>query len=174
MRTKSKDKKLLDERPQTRTYAELMRIDPDALDVEWVEQAGKFYHLAEELAETRRDMEVQEQDLELLEATRASKIRRRASRAGVKITEGAIKEQLLQSEEMIKARSTLLSCKHEVEILTAAVRAMDVRKQALENLVRLQGQNYFAGPKEPRELSTEVAKGKVHDRTMRKIRGARP
>jgi hypothetical protein len=37
----------------------------------------------------------------------------------------------------------------------AAVNAFEQRKSALENLVRLFGQSYFAGPKMPRDLHWE-------------------
>ena len=37
-----------------------------------------------------------------------------------------------------------------------AVYAFEQRKTSLENLVRLHGQQYFAGPKMPRDLRKEV------------------
>jgi hypothetical protein len=45
--------------------------------------------------------------------------------------------------------------KYEAEVLQGAVNAVDHRKDALENLVRLHGLQYFAGPKVPRNLSEE-------------------
>ena len=38
------------------------------------------------------------------------------------------------------------------------LKAFEQRKDALENLVRLHGQQYFAGPKIPRDLPSEMEK----------------
>jgi len=151
-------------------YADLIRIDPDALDVEWVEQPGRFLHLAEQLAHARKSLETAEQNYEVQEAKVAKSIREEAT--GKRMTEGAIKEHLARSPKLTEAKNEIIQTRYEMEILAAAVRAMDVRKQALENLVRLQGQAYFAGPKEPRDLSLEVAKRQSSRRVQDKIRGA--
>ena len=47
--------------------------------------------------------------------------------------------------------------KHRAEILQCAQKAFDQRKAALENLVKLYGMQYFAGPSEPRDLDIEKA-----------------
>ena len=52
-----------------------------------------------------------------------------------------------------KANEEFLNAKYEVDVAQAAVVAMSQRKDALENLVRLHGQQYFAGPKVPHDIS---------------------
>lgn len=155
--------------PKPENYASLIEIDPDALDVEWVEQPGVFLHVAESLARARNKLERAEQDYEVKEARIASKIRAEAN-GDRKVTEAAVKERLTQNSILAEAREELADLRLKVELLAAGVRALDMRKSALENLVRLQGQSYFAGPKEPRALSVEVAKRRLSDDTKEKIR----
>jgi hypothetical protein len=40
-------------------------------------------------------------------------------------------------------------------VASTVVRAIDQKKTALENLVKLLGASYFAGPKAPRDLTQE-------------------
>ena len=56
-----------------------------------------------------------------------------------------------------EASQELIDTKYKAEMVRAAVSAIEHRKDALENLVRLYGQQYFAGPKVPRDLSAEAS-----------------
>lgn len=64
----------------------------------------------------------------------------------VKITETTVKNAVTSDREVQKARSAIIEAKHEVDVLSAAVSALDQRKRALENLVTLHGQSYFSTP----------------------------
>jgi len=68
------------------------------------------------------------------------------------VTEGVIQERSAELPEYAEH----LRAGAAVGKLDAAVRAMNVKKDALENMVKLLGMQYFAGPKEPRDLHREV------------------
>ena len=64
----------------------------------------------------------------------------------------------------------VIDARYEFNTAKGAVRAVDQRKESLENLVRLHGQHYFAGPKIPRDLSSEVEQHKIRKESNAKIR----
>ncbi len=134
-----------------------LEIDETRLDEEWVDQPVLFYSYAVNLANARR---VLDQDKAYLEETKASlslEIRDDPEHYGlVKITESSIEAvmtSMIQSE-----RTRVRNAKHEVDILAAAVSALDHRKCALENLVTLHSQNCFStsqSTKDPIRASME-------------------
>lgn len=137
-------------------YEEDLYIDPDGLDVEWLSQAQIFMKWSEKSADARARVDRAKMKLDVVEAELGSDVRANPLKYGLeKITESAIRAAILQSDEYDAAMQELISFRHESDILASAVRAFDQRKTALENLVRLQGQNYFAGPSEPRDLHHE-------------------
>jgi len=140
-------------------YDQDISIDPDALDIEWTKQAQTFFKYAELTARAHVVMDRKKEKIDVLEATMGLKIRTNPASYGLeKITEGAVQSTILIDQNHIDAVAELADLKYEYEVLIAAVRALDQKKSALENLVRLQGQNYFAGPSVPREIGKEWAK----------------
>jgi len=73
----------------------------------------------------------------------------------VKLTETLIKSTVLQTSERQIAAQNYIDAKYEYDMAQAAVRSIDQKKTALENLVKLHGMSYFAGPSVPRDLSKE-------------------
>jgi hypothetical protein len=150
-------------------YEKDVSIDPQALDVEWVGQAALFMRYSEKLARARDAFDRAKELLDVTRAELAMDIRKNPAAYGIeKTTEGALNEVITATLGIGKtstirgtqsvyqeANDAYIEIKLQVELLTAVVKAMDQRKAALENLVRLHGQNYFAGPKEPRDLGME-------------------
>jgi hypothetical protein len=62
---------------------------------------------------------------------------------------------ILTQDKYKEATEEFLQAKYEAKIASGASRAVDHRKSALENLVKLHGQQYFAGPMVPRDLTHE-------------------
>ena len=149
-------------------YEEELRIDPDALDVEWLEQPMVFMRWSQKSADARAAVDRAKMNLDVVEAEVASDVRLNPTKYGLeKITEAAIRSAVLRSEEYVNATNVFIAFKHESDILGAAVRSFDQRKVALENLVKLQQQSYFAGPKEPRNLGEEFDKREGARRIVR-------
>lgn len=165
----------MDNDPDMEGYVALMKIDPDALDVEWLEQPGAFMTLAKEQSKAKRAIARANEDLKTLEAGKARKIRKRPGHYGFsdKLTEGGIKEAVTEDEEVKQARADLIDLQYDLDMLTNAMRAMEHRKQALEELVKLHGQQYFAGPREPRNLSLESGKEILRKEARDKVRSHR-
>ena len=143
-----------------------IHINASALDVEWLKQPMLFLAVAEEAAYAREKLDRAKESLDVARAELAGDIRSDPEPYGLsKVTEGSLNEAIAKcfnstsgraiEKNYVAANETYIKAKTEHELTIAAVRAFDQRKVALENLVRLQGQSYFAGPKEPRDLVKE-------------------
>lgn len=136
-----------------------LHIDESALDVEWLQQPRLFMKYASAASDKRRAADKAKEQLELVKANLDSFIRKDPAEYDIaKVTEATVANAILKEDEYKDAMSDYIDAKHEYELTQAAVRAMDQRKTALEDLVRLHGQQYFAGPREPRDLPEEVKK----------------
>jgi len=137
-------------------YEDDIRIDESALDVEWLEQATLMMKYARVSANAKMVLDQKKEALELVKAELDKRIRTNPSKYGVeKVTEAGVTAAIISHEEYREVSAEVISAKYESDIAQSAVRAVDARKDALENLVRLNGQQYFAGPKVPRDLSWE-------------------
>lgn len=151
-------------------YENELRIDPGALDVEWLEQPQTFFKYSKKLAYAEKERDRLKEKYEVVRAKADNKIRSQYPEK--KPTETAINTMVIQDSDVIEAQKDLIDQEYEVKLLLGAVRAFDQRKAALENLVRLQAQNYFAAPREPRNLTGEYRKHLEEKRTSEKIAAA--
>lgn len=137
-------------------YENDIMIDESALDVEWLDQPRLFLKYAKHLAECRRKLDIAKEELELVKAELDKDIRSNPDKYELsKITESVVQNTIVLQKRYIKAVQNLNDVKYEVDIALAAVRAFEQRKDALENLVKLHGQQYFAGPRVPRDITKE-------------------
>jgi hypothetical protein len=153
-------------------FRDALEIDPDQLDVEWLEQAVTFERVAAAEARAREQEAMAKFKRDQVRADLDKEIRSDPEEfIDGKATEGAIQNAILKQPEYIKAQKRRLAAKRRADELTALCRAFYQRKEALENLCRLMGMDYFTGPLEPRDLSTQAAKRKrteQHEKTARK------
>jgi hypothetical protein len=139
-------------------YEEDIRIDNSALDLEWEDQPVLMMRYSKNAAETRKTLDYAKEKVDLVRAELDKMIRTNPAEFSIeKITEGAIQSAIITHSRYIKVNAALIEAKYEADIAQGAVRAFDARKDALENLVRLHGQQYFAGPRIPRNLQEERA-----------------
>lgn len=131
-------------------------IDETALDVEWLRQASLMGRYCRAAADAKKELDIAKEALDVVRAGVAQLIRKDPGSFGLdKVTEAAVNEVLLTNSECQRASTELIEAKYELEMAQAAVKALDQKKSALENLVKLHGQSYFAGPSVPRDLSKE-------------------
>lgn len=131
-------------------------IDESALDVEWLDQASLTMRYGRYEADCRKDLDHAKAKLEIVEAELDQDIRTNPEKYGLeKITETAISKVITNSPEQAKAQEKVREAAYELNMAQAAMKAIYAKKDALENLVRLHGQQYFAGPSIPRNLSKE-------------------
>lgn len=137
-------------------YEKDVSIDDSALDVEWLQQANLTLKYCQLEAEASKQVDEAKAALDIIKADLDKDIRSDPDSWGLpKITEGAIQNAITASTKYKEAEETLRNAHYELNMVKAAVRAIYIKKDALENLVRLHGQQYFAGPRIPRDLSKE-------------------
>ena len=137
-------------------YEKDIEIDPNSLDVNWLDQAPKFWKYAKLSAEIRKRVDLAKEHLDVVRAEVDREIRSDPKLFEIdKITEAVVQNTILVTNKYKNANTAYIDAKYEFEISRAAVQAMEQRKDALENLVKLHGMSYFAGPSVPRDLSKE-------------------
>lgn len=150
-----------------------IEINPDALDIQWVKQASLFGEYCMEQAGARAKLDAIKERLDVKVAGLGLKIRANPATFGLdKVTEASVQAVILLDAECAKLREEIAVAQYELEVMGAAVRALDQKKSALENLVRLQGQNYFAGPSVPREIGKEWVKEVERNGARDKVKAA--
>ena len=137
-------------------YEQDMRIDVDSLDVEWVDQPTLMLRYTKIAAEARMALDRAKENLGIVKAEIDLTIRKDPEKYDIiKITESAIQSAIILDTDYGLVNEKCLQAAYEFDMAQGAVKAVDQRKQALENLVKLHGLQYFAGPKIPRNLSYE-------------------
>lgn len=139
-------------------YEADVKIDIHALDVEWVNQPVLMRKYTELAAKLGWERDVAKEYLAQLKADLEMKIRSNPDKYGLtsKVTEAGIASTILLQKSYQAAVQKLINAEYEFKTAQGVVQAFDQRRSALENLVKLLGQGYFAGPKAPRDLSPEA------------------
>jgi hypothetical protein len=139
------------------SYREDIAIDETALDLEWLGQPQLAYEYAQYQADARKVMDIAKENQMVIHAEVEQEVREDPDAFKLaKVTEKAIEAAILQDSRYRAASKKVINCQHEYSSSQAAVHAIEHRKQALENLVKLMGMNYFSSPKEARDLPVEV------------------
>jgi len=139
-------------------YEQDTKIDETALDVEWLEQAD----LARRYGQYVADLKYEVNKLEEQKKAQRSELIHEANLNPYESTgkktpnAGDIEAFYRRDPEYQRVVQRLLDKQYELEYAEVAKNEVAfTRKAALENLVRLHGQQYFAGPSVPRDLSKE-------------------
>jgi len=140
-----------------RQYDEDLSIDTEALDVEWALQPQlfqKYSRMKALAAKTAKRMH------ERVKTTRSELVlkagRGGADLIGVNPTGPNVDAWVRAHPEYRKAKERQIQAEFILDLLDGGVFAFHQRKAALENLVLLMNQEYFAKPKEPRNLPEEI------------------
>lgn len=128
-----------------------VEIMPDALDIEWLGMANLTLKYGKMSEESKKKMDrLKARQKEVLAEVELD-IRNQFKDENPK--EGFIKAKVTLDKRSKKAEANLIKAKYEAGLYKVMVDSMDTKKTSLENLVRLHGREYFAGPREPKELS---------------------
>lgn len=126
----------------------IFNIDKSALDEEWSGQPELYNEYAVKLANAKRNLEFRKSQLNVIKAKVALDIRRNPSDYGIpRVTDKIVESLVTVDPKVQKVARLLAKAHHSVDIIQAAVTALDHRKKALEGLVSLHGQNYFSTPR---------------------------
>ena len=152
-------------------YDEDVSIDESALDVEWLNQPRLMMKYGKIVAQADNAVANAKQNLDIIKAGLDKKIRSKPEKFGIeKITETVIFNTILSAPEYIQALGEQNTAIYEYNMARAAISALQHKKEALENLVRLYGQQYFAGPSIPRDLSKEWEQKKKQEDSNKRVR----
>lgn len=141
-----------------------MAIDPNRLDEQWSEQPQLYFKYATLLAERRKEYEEARIELKIIESTLKNRVRKNPQKYGLaKITEAGITQVVESQPKVEEAMDRITELKYELDLLAAVCTSLDHRKKALEGMVFLHGQNYFAVPSERRIKGTKKPKRRQRD-----------
>lgn len=150
----------------------ILEINQNELDREWVRQPWLYFRHAQEFADARQRLDEEKANLSIIRAEASLEIRTKPEAFNVtKLTEGVVKETLETVIEVQDAEKAVREAKHAVDIYQGLVTALDHKKRALESLVHLHGQSYFASPQasgDDRDAMEEVVSKAAHDRVRPK------
>ncbi len=150
-----------------------INIDPDNLDIEWMEQPELVYKYSKAVAESEDELSIAKLDMDMtkneLEKVRASTelhIRANPEHYGLakKPTEASVKSAIALEKEVLDTQKEyydtikkLNKAKDIVNTFRSALKAIEAKRPALENLVKLLLSNYYSGPIEPRNIKEKIA-----------------
>lgn len=141
-------------------YEKDMYIDVTALDVEWTEQANLALRYGRLWSDAKDECDRADETVKLVRSElilMANEDPDKCFGAGVKPTDMKVEAFYRTHPKYIKAKDKWLDKLKAFNILDIAKNEICfTRKAALENLVTLHGQGYFAGPKVPRNIKNEV------------------
>jgi len=142
-------------------YLDDIRIDETCLDVEWLDQPTLMMKYCQYAILMRKKLDLAKEKVDIVKAELDKKIRLNPAEFGIeKLTETAVQNTIILQDEYRMAVEEMIEIKYQYDLATSAVRSIEQRRDALENLVKLHGQQYFAGPKVPRDIESEVRKRK--------------
>lgn len=160
-------------------YLKDIRIDETALDIEWLEQAELAIRYGRYWNECNEEYVRAEENIKVVRAELIAKANDDPDKylgAGVKPTVANI-ESFYRNHKLHKEAKErwikAMTAKNEAEIIKSEIAF--TRKAALEALVQLHGQNYFAGPKIPRDLLTlrknhDEVRNMTRDKSNKRVR----
>ena len=131
-------------------------IDPEELDFECCKQAELFFKWSTLAGKAKGEVERLKLDMDSTFAQIDLKVRKRPHRYGLEdVKEGAVKATVSTHPDYLKAVAKYHDARGLSLWLDRAVDSLEMKKRMLEELVKLHGLQYFAGPSSPRDLAKE-------------------
>lgn len=130
-----------------RDFKEDVKIDPNNLEKEWLEQPSLYVYYAEAHADALHQRDLAKSRMDYTYSKLYSKVKKDWDKHfDSKPTESALKEYILKNATFKKAEKVLINAARDANILAGAKTAMDHRKRALENLVSLRISGFHSDP----------------------------
>lgn len=139
--------------PDTVQFSDLVPIDITRLDEEWLQHPILYHDLAQAAEDAEYAAEVAKVNFDTIEAELSLEIREDPDKFGAPAsktgspTEGTVNSIIRMQPRYIKANKELLHAEHILRKLKVDLRTLDNRKTAMEELVKLHGQDYFSSPR---------------------------
>jgi hypothetical protein len=140
-------------------YERDMRIDDSALDLEWEDQATLAMKYVKYYSKCRKRLTLAEEKIKVVRAELIKLANQNPDKFlgnGVKPTAPNVEAFYRMHPRHKAAKDEWIEAQFELNMAEGAKSEISfTRKSALENLVILHGQGYFAGPTMPRDLKAQ-------------------
>ena len=155
-------------------YEEDIKINDQALDLEWLDQPALAIKYGIELVRLRKKVAVLEEKVKVIRSELINKAWEKPEKY-LKQPKGSVQtvEAFYRSHKKHKkVKQELIEAQGELDFAEIAKNEISfTRKSALENLVKLFASDYFAGPNVPRDLSKiREDRKKSSEDAMKKIK----
>ncbi len=156
-------------------YRQELKIDLDNLHMESLVQSELYMKYAEAEADSRHDFDVAVKDYERLKVKKRIEVAKYPEKYfedDKKPTQTMIDAIVEDMKEVSRAYDEVLECKKRKELMERAVKAFEMRKSSIKNLVNLHGQGYYSvqvGSQE-RKMSQEITEEKALERMRNRKR----
>lgn len=147
-----------------------LEIQKYNLEMEWAKQPQKYLRYAQASAYYQNYLMECEQSAKVLFATLKADAAEDPDTClgrGVKATNDRCEAYAIQHPEYKKAKQKVIDAKYNADMALAAVFAMQQRKDALENLVRLQGMELHSEPKAESRAVVDTIRAKAATETIK-------
>lgn len=132
-------------------------VDESQLAEEWIAHPQRVYEYAQLAADTRAALDELKRKDDVIRAEVGLAIRRSPESYGLtKVTEGLVESVITTDHDVQESAQCIIECKHKLDLAMAAVTAMDNKKKALECIVQLHATSYFANPRNPKSIESQI------------------
>lgn len=122
-------------------------VDKYALDIEWEKQPTLYQMYLDQAVELRKEVTECQKQLDLVEAKLSLDIKKNPSLYGLdKVVESSVQAVLILHPDRQKAYDDLIQRQYEKNLIDDVVKALEHKKSALEELVRLYLSGYYSRP----------------------------
>lgn len=134
-------------------YLEDVRISTSDLDLDCKEQPELMLKYTKIAAEKEKIRDEKKEAMEHEYVSLDKEIRENPEEYGLeKITDKSVDNAIKRQDEYRDTMQEYIDASHEAKVAKGTVEAMQNRKNMLQELVQLYGQQYFAGPSTPRDF----------------------
>jgi hypothetical protein len=144
-------------------YERDIQIDESVLDLEWLDQASLAYKYGRNYADCRRRFTEAEEKVKIIRSELVKKANEdpKGTCGKDKPIAADIEAYYRSHPDHIAAKDEWVQAQYDLDMAEIAKNEIGfTRKAALENLVKLHGQQYFAGPKVAVDLHTKRERSK--------------
>lgn len=141
-----------------RDFEQDIHLQKNALDDEWLNQAQKYHYYSKVAVEASAERDRVKLNVEVIEATVEREIRADPAKFGIsdKVTEAVVKAALVLDQRVQDVKSVLLDAEKNLKLANAAQTTVGDLKKSLEYLTQLFLSNYWAEPRMPKQIETDV------------------
>lgn len=125
----------------------LLETDKFALDDEWQRIAKLFRNCSRARAKQKKRVDATKAYFELVEAKLKMKVYKDPEKYDTKSTDKAVENCVITLPEYQEAQKDWIESKYKLDLLDGICDSVQIKRRALEDLVTLQGRDYWADPR---------------------------